>query len=560
MDEGTDWRPCSDVYTTGIPGSIGFDIQLCSRGGRGKGCIAGYPEHSENTQRMFYFLPKLDEESRARVMVAYSDLMIAKSLILQSLEAGLEVVNTSASVKLTSRTRTAKEEDAFIDHEVTLAEHADAWHGDLVQNSAAFAKVVKTLARMGDGVTLAQVGEVVENASKGLDEEQRAALMRGAIEHVRVWNPELAKAWAGRERASQYKSASGGYRPASIIRADMIEEWRAFVVAHGEKVCPRLDKVLERAAGFNGSTCEEMVGSWANRGDVETNAREIVVFHATHGFWPRQASGGNEEARLGMALKTLRKRHHEVCERYGIPLRSRPEDYQDLIALDIIAFHSAHGFWPRTCADDHAEKRLGKALNKLRCNHLDVCAHHGIPLKGSPSDAMRRARGKEQFPTLGLLTARFARQFRPTLSTPDIEGDSGIALSKTLGYAHLEPSRSRGLGYAIDLCQVNSLARANAEIEHDCWRFTLKGTKKPDPRPWSVILASRDNKRIETAERIAFLDWESLGGEVALGVSNSRGYVCSRATRRPWSPPATQPEAGKPAPANGKGKRASAKA
>jgi len=555
MDEGTDWRPCSDVYTTGIPGSIGFDIQLCSRGGRGKGCIAGYPKHSENTQRMFYFLPKLDEESRARVMVAYSDLMIAKSLILQSLEAGLEVVNTSASIKLVSRKRTAKEEDAFIDHEVTLAEHADAWHGDLVQNSAAFAKVVKTLARMGDGVTLAQVGEVVENASKGLDEEQRAALMRGAIEHVRAGNPELAKAWAGRERASQYKSASGGYRPASIIRADMIEEWRAFVVAHGERVCPRLDKVLERAAGFNGSTCEEMVGAWDKTWGPWTRLttkectqffrRVVEAFAAREGRHPQTNDGSdvllnwhtwraaNQFIRLtlGGSLRTF-------C---GLGGATTPEQH----GADIAAYIKEEGRTPP------AGTQLYTAWKHLRDSHPDVLQRYSIPAYADQSAAMSRrwahtttqdraqhrarivkTKGATQYTHLGQIAALCARHPALQKRSPVVEGTSGHSVDRNLqgGWC--------GVRDVPDRCQATSIFRLRLEREANCWRFTLKGAKRPDPRKWADILASGDNKKIETAQRVAFLDWENPDAD-------------GKPVRRPWSPPVTQPEAGKRASAKG---------
>jgi len=469
--------------------------------------------------------------------------MIAKSLILQSLEAGLEVVNTSASIKLTSRKRTAKEEDAFIDHEVTLAEHADAWHGDLVQNSAAFARVVKTLARMGEGVTLAQVGEVVENASKGLDEEQRATLMRGAIEHVRVGNPELAKAWAGRERASQYKSASGGYRPASIIRADMIEEWRAFVVAHGEKVCPRLDKVLERAAGFTGGTCEEIVGGW-QKGRMAwpesiSDFHKLLRHHGelyrgVHGSWPGVYAGPITTlpgTTWEQAHSCARHRGTTLRKAFGLPAFS---ELSVRNAQLIVAFFATNGRWPSRTADSDAERYLGEALHGLRRLHKELCIEFGIPITADKSLSGRSRRGLEDR-YLAADAPLLARNY-PIVYKRQYEGVMSTAIN-----ARLFSWCGRN-----DFCQVKNLGCANAEIEHDCWRFTLKGAKKPDKRPWAALLASGDNVKIESAERIAFLDWENPDAN-------------GKPVRRPWSPPATQPEAGKPAAAKGKGNRARTK-
>ena len=140
-----------------------------------------------------------------------------------------------------------------------------------------------------------------------------------------------------------------------------------------------------------------------------------------------------------------------------------------------------------------------------------------------------------QFYTLGDLVPRLCRQFRCTQSTEDIEGDSGAALNLSLRLAHTKPSASRGLGCAPDLCQVNGLARINSEIESDCWRFTLKGAKKPDKRPWAAVLTSGDSVKIESAERVAFLDWETPDKGAP---EHGRGQ--SPATRRTWSPPAAK--------------------
>lgn len=148
-----------------------------------------------------------------------------------------------------------------------------------------------------------------------------------------------------------------------------------------------------------------------------------------------------------------------------------------------------------------------------------------------------------------------ARGWRAAMKTKSIGVETGASLSNSLRLAHIRPSASRGLAYAFDLCQVDSIASANAEIEADCWRFTLAGADAPDPRPWAELLASGDHKRIASAERVAFLDWQDSrlrGGTRHAFPSDKVGSghraYCSPAVRRPWTPPATPAAA--PAPSD----------
>jgi len=281
---------------------------------------------------------------------------------------------------------------------------------------------------------------------------------------------------------------------------------------------------------------------------LDSLAKEICAFHVRRERWPVAGATDPDERCLGRALSNLRQKHPDVCARHSIPTRSRPDDYHDTIAREILAFHEAHrGRWPRKGSADREERRLGVALEGLRRNHPVVCLRHDIPLKADLGQAIRQRHDREQFTNLGTLAPRLCRNHCATRLRPDIEGESWAALNTVLANAHTKPTASRGLGYALDLCQVNSICRFKTETIADCWRFTLKGAKRHDKRPWAAILASGDNKKIESAERIAFLDWENPDAD-------------GKPVRRPWSPPATQPEAGKPAPAKGKGKRAGAKA
>ena len=125
----------------------------------------------------------------------------------------------------------------------------------------------------------------------------------------------------------------------------------------------------------------------------------------------------------------------------------------------------------------------------------------GIPLKADLAAAIRRGRNKPQFERLGDAAALLARAWRATRRT-------------TLALFNLNQAMARagrGLAHAIDRCQVDSIATCNAEIEADCWRFTLAGETAPDSRPWGDLLVSGDHKQIERAERTHYLDWKNPG-------------------------------------------------
>jgi len=287
-----------------------------------------------------------------------------------------------------------------------------------------------------------------------------------------------------------------------------------------------------------------------------------LLHKAKHGRWPSKLSGPcetlNGAPTWGAIAIVFARFGSYLPSAFGkVPRADRP----NLLAGDVRAFFDTHDRWPQVKSHSSEvsaeEARLGRGLAFLRAHHKGLCEHYGIPPKADLSECRRKCRGKSQFTDLGELQARFARQWRATQYAHDIEGDSGTALNQALANDK-NPSGSRGLVFALDRCQVKSISRANLEIEHDCWRFTLKGAKKPDRRQWADILASGDNKKIESAERVAFLDWENPD-ENAIRIVDALGRAQAPATRRPWSPPATQPEAGKPAPAKGKGKRASAK-
>jgi len=56
-------------------------------------------------------------------------------------------------------------------------------------------------------------------------------------------------------------------------------------------------------------------------------------------------------------------------------------------------------------------------------------------------------------------------------------------------------------------CQATTPARMRAEVERDCWWFTLEGQTTPDPRTWHELRVSGDHAAIVGATRVAYLDF-----------------------------------------------------
>ena len=203
---------------------------------------------------------------------------------------------------------------------------------------------------------------------------------------------------------------------------------------------------------------------------------------------------------------------------------------------------------------DPIEQKLGVALGNLRRKAPECCVAEGLSPKADLSEARRHAHGKHQFAQFAEVVVMLACEWRAAATTKSIGVETGAGLNTLLQCAHNWPSASRGLAYVPDLCQVNSIAAGNAEIEADCWRFTLAGETSPDPRPWSEMLASGDHVRIERAERVAFLDWKDSRLRDGTRWTDPRtGTVAGKcpvspAVRRPWTPPATPAAA--PAPSD----------
>lgn len=123
-------------------------------------------------------------------------------------------------------------------------------------------------------------------------------------------------------------------------------------------------------------------------------------------------------------------------------------------------------------------------------------------------------RRRKVFSSLGEFVCLLARNWRLVEKPGEVEGERIKSIVLLLSSVAARPSKSRGLAAAPDLCQATTLARANAEIEANCWVFTLDGAAEPDPRLFEILLEAGDHRRIVSAQRIAFLDWinPEMGG------------------------------------------------
>lgn len=181
-----------------------------------------------------------------------------------------------------------------------------------------------------------------------------------------------------------------------------------------------------------------------------------------------------------------------------------------------------------------------RTLCKLCHRRADAILYYAR--KASGVRAVPRARAcppprsvKKKFATFGEVAALLARHWRVQNKCVPIEGESGLQINRAMA-ANTVPSKSRGLCDVTDKCQVTSLLRANAEIEADCWLFTLQGENEPDPRLFEILLEAGDHKRIASAQRVAFLDWEDKEMRGGRGWTDQRvSTVAGERTGVTWS-------------------------
>ena len=179
-----------------------------------------------------------------------------------------------------------------------------------------------------------------------------------------------------------------------------------------------------------------------------------------------------------------------------------------------------------------------RTLCKLCHRRADAVLYYARKASGERAVYRERpgpqARRKRKFTNFGDLVSLLARNWRVHKSSEDFEGERAQSIVSAIACAAKKPNKSRDLYLAPDRCQAITLQRANAEIEANCWLFTLQGESKPDPRCFETLLEAGDHKRIVSAERIAFLDWEDKEMRSGTNRHVSTGSRLPPAWRRRW--------------------------
>lgn len=476
MDEGVDWVPCSHIYNVGIPASPTLILQRWGRAARAKLKIEGYPEKWADARTLVFFTPPGTGEGESWRRQLETSWLLGG--FLADYNAVRAWIQERAAQGITTKPPVPDLTPEIREWIGRLAAEVNR-HGDEMSIDAARLWLVKKHLTV-------EVVDAVLKRSQMLRKEYRDAV---TTQGLQVKGERRTEAHAAIEAALNLP-----------IQSAPALGWAVTMTALDLKTI-REQQTTHRSP--------------------DESARLIVTWSKAHdGRWPNKNSANAEERRLGGIRGHLYQDHRDVCKRQGIPCVTNTE-YLDALALEVRAFLDTHKRRPQIKSEDLEERRLGRAHANLRFNHPDLCTRSGIAWQADLSAAARKRHGLEQFATLSLLVPRFCRNFRANQRTPDIEGEKGNCLNQALRSA---PPRSRGLGYAPDLCQVNSLARINDEIEADCWALWLDGATAPDPRPWADILASGDHKRIVKAERIAFLDWTNPGKD-------------GKPVRHPWKAP-----------------------
>ena len=163
----------------------------------------------------------------------------------------------------------------------------------------------------------------------------------------------------------------------------------------------------------------------------------------------------------------------------------------------------------------------------------DAALYRARKLAGHTARRMqRRPSGVRQFVSLSELVCLCARNWRLTTYSGRVEGECVGGIAKAIAAAWTHPTCSRGLAKAVDLCQVRTLAQCNAEIETNCWRFTLAGGD--NSMSWCELLQTNAYRNIVSAERVAYLDWMIVSDETEVVLASYPGPRIRPAIRRKW--------------------------
>ena len=507
MDEGLDWVPCSHIYNAGIPSVPGLILQRWGRAARAKHKIVGYPRRFADTRTLVFFAPP----GRCETGDSGWDEQIKTAWFLAGCVADYRAMRGWLE------DRRARGEHGPLPVP-PMTHKAAEWTSKLtmhIQASGGEMKPADARAWLDRQGVSPEVREVVvrrmqaaEKAHRDIEDRAALAIGAGGLK-LKPEVVEQAKRMIA-ESPTLLRSAPQAVGMLSFTALDA----NAIAEHMRQSGVPPWDHIRhDRAAleAFTQRASAELDG-------IRPGSRRIGRCSALGG-WTWSA--------LCMALR-------EVGSSLTLALGSR----QLKNARELIAWHAANGRWPRLSVHDAEERRFGAMYAKMRQTAPGVLALHNIPARVSLSASIRDGRGVRQFAKMAEVIVLLARAWRASQRNVAIEAENGMNLHKTLLHIKDRPGASRGLVQANDRCQVHGMPSANAEIEADCWRFTLTGEIAPDLRSWAELLASGDHKRIERAERVAFLDWKDSrlrGGTRWTDPRVGGGPKCPPAVRRPWT-------------------------
>jgi len=227
-----------------------------------------------------------------------------------------------------------------------------------------------------------------------------------------------------------------------------------------------------------------------------SKAQAVLAFVAKNKRQPRRSrvNVGTEECKLSDQLQYIRVNHPLVTEENGLTpealsktLRARQGRVTKgalANAKRVQAFIAEHGVAPSTRSKCRRERSVADAMNNVRKCYPAVAKAHGF----AKGEARTRQAATERVYKRMTFADRLIAHVR-------------------------EAERPIGTAFPADIvseplaCQATTPARMRAEVERDCWWFTLEGQTTPDPRTWHELRVSGDHAAIVGATRVAYLDF-----------------------------------------------------
>ena len=216
----------------------------------------------------------------------------------------------------------------------------------------------------------------------------------------------------------------------------------------------------------------------------------------TGGIWKGIHYGSN----WGAQRTAAKARDNDTCQHCNTTpaICGRPLDVHHIVRLlDFATPEEANVMENLVTLCRQCHKKADLIQQRARAISADPVNKFGPAMKPS---------ARPKFTSFSQVACLLARNWYLRTISPDVENENMRGLGHNLCRAVLN-ERSRGLNTVSDLCQAGTLLKANAEIETDCWRFTLGDATLPDPRSWAELLASGDHKQIVSAQRTHYLDW-----------------------------------------------------